>query len=207
MNGLVIRDYLYEAGRAPAIRCSTPVSTLTTTPKIAPLMWPPLYHVLLGLALLPGRHRLTRRRSAWWRSSRRGRRGGSRLLSPVAGPPLAAVGALLFLLTPIVAQVTSTVMVDVVVAALAIESAHWLKSSSFDGSRRHAVAFGAFAAATCSAKGNGVAVVLMPLAVMAAANRFDLIRQRGLHIARGGDRPVRCGAHSGRELPDRCGDR
>jgi hypothetical protein len=45
------------------------------------------------------------------------------------------------------------------------------------------VMFGVFAAAACLTKGNGVAVVLLPLFFMALTGRWDLMRRNGLYIA------------------------
>ena len=52
MNGLVIRDYLREdLGRSPVTFAREYYQHF---PKIAPFMWPPLFHGVLGLFLLPG---------------------------------------------------------------------------------------------------------------------------------------------------------
>src|SRR5579862_2100975 len=52
MNGLVIRDYVYQAFGTNPVRFAE--QYYLSYPKIAPLMWPPLFHVVLGVWLLPG---------------------------------------------------------------------------------------------------------------------------------------------------------
>src|SRR6476659_9278811 len=52
MNGLVVRDYLRTGvGENPMTFAE---NYYLHYPKIAPLMWPPLFHVALGVFLLPG---------------------------------------------------------------------------------------------------------------------------------------------------------
>src|SRR5262245_8846983 len=52
MNGLLIRDYVYDGlGENPVTFAE---SYYQRFPKIAVGMWPPLFHVTLGLVLLPG---------------------------------------------------------------------------------------------------------------------------------------------------------
>jgi hypothetical protein len=79
----------------------------------------------------------------------------------------------------------SVVMLDVVLAALSIEAAYWLARFASSRSWRHAAAFGGLAAAACLTKGNGVAIVLVPLLLMAITGRFNLLRRPGLYIAAG----------------------
>src|SRR5947199_10240212 len=52
MNGLVLRDYMREGlGQSPVAFAREYYSHY---PKIAPFMWPPLFHGLLGLFLMTG---------------------------------------------------------------------------------------------------------------------------------------------------------
>jgi hypothetical protein len=52
MNGLLIRDYLRSPIGTNPMRFAE--QYYLHYPKIAPLMWPPLFHVVLGISLLPG---------------------------------------------------------------------------------------------------------------------------------------------------------
>ena len=166
-------------------------------------MWPPLYHVLLGVALLAGGPPdatalgLVAIFAAWaaWRVFQ--------LLRPSAGSTPAAAAALLFLLTPTVARLSSAVMVDIVVAALAVESAHWLMRVRAHRRPPACGCDGAFAAAACLTKGNGVAVVLMPLVVMAGGRAVRPPAPAWALHGRG-DRPDRRRAAAGGELLDGC---
>lgn len=181
MNGLLIRDYLTHALGSDPMRFAE--QYYLHYPKIAPLMWPPLFHVLFGLSLLLGFGAastalfLVGLATAWT---------AYRLhviVRQTAGSVLAFVAAGLFLTTPLVMTMTSVVMLDVMIAALSIEAAYWLARFVSSQSWRHAAAFGGFAAAACLTKGNGVAVVLIPLLLMAIVGRFDLLRRSGLYVA------------------------
>jgi hypothetical protein len=80
-------------------------------------------------------------------------------------------------------EFSSVVMLDVVLAAMAIEAAYWLARFMRSGSSADAAFYGLFTAAACLTKGNGVALVLMaPIAIL-VTGRIDLLRRRGLYIA------------------------
>ncbi|MCC6990859.1 MAG: hypothetical protein IT181_17765, partial [Acidobacteria bacterium] len=52
LNGLLLRDYLREGlGQDPMAFAQ---AFYAHYPKIAPFMWPPLLHVMLGVAMLAG---------------------------------------------------------------------------------------------------------------------------------------------------------
>jgi len=52
MNGLLIRDYVVQAAGQPPLPFAE--KFYTSYPKVALGMWPPLFHGLLGIFLLPG---------------------------------------------------------------------------------------------------------------------------------------------------------
>jgi hypothetical protein len=181
MNGLVIRDYLTTAlGQNPVTFAE---NYYLNYPKIAPLMWPPLFHVTLGLLLLLGGPPavtallLVAATAAWlvWRIYG--------LVRERAGPVAGVLAAALTITTPLVAALSGAVMLDVAIAAMALEAAYWLARYAQSSARRHAILFGVFTAGACLTKGNGVAVVLMPVAFIAITRRFDLLRKSGLYIA------------------------
>ena len=158
MNGLLVRDYLREGLGSNPMQFAR--QYYLNYPKIAPGMWPPLYHGLLGLFLLPGWSPQTAAlllvglATAWtaWRLFR--------ILSVLTTPPLALVLAMLFLCTPVIVSLSSAVMLDMVVAAFALEATFWLARFFDSGRRLHGVLFGIFAAGACLTKGNGLAIFL-----------------------------------------------
>jgi Tfp pilus assembly protein PilX len=137
MNGLLIRDYLTHAMGSDPMRFAE--QYYLHYPKIAPLMWPPLFHVLLGFSLLAGFSAAPTALflvglAAAWTAFRL-----HLIVKHVAGSALAFAAAGLFLTTPLVMTMTSVVMLDVILAALAIEAAYWLARFVSSESWRHAV--------------------------------------------------------------------
>ena len=76
-------------------------------------------------------------------------------------------------------------MVDVVVAALALEATYWLATFFATDDRRHAALFGLFAAFCCMTKGDGVLIVFVPVLLMLLTGRVDVLRRPGLYLAAG----------------------
>lgn len=181
MNGLLVRDYLRDGlGQSPVKFAE---EYYLSYPKIAPGMWPPLFDVALGIAALPGWPPFSTAlvllafATTWtaWRLYRIVTAAGSRLgATLVAG---------LFVLTPIVVDMTSAVMLDIVVAAFALEATYWLALFFRSEDWRHAVLFGLFSACCCLTKGNGVSIVLVPLLLMLFTGQFRLLRHPGLYMA------------------------
>ena len=93
------------------------------------------------------------------------------------------VVALLFVLTPIIVDLTTAVMVDIALAALALEASWWLARYYVSGETRHVLLFGLFATCCCLTKGNGVAITLLPGILMLATGRVHLLRTRGLYMS------------------------
>lgn len=181
MNGLVIRDYLTSALGQDPLRFAE--GYYLSYPKIAPLMWPPLFHVALGLFLLPGWPPAVAALffvaliAAWlaWRLYG--------MVRTIAGPLAAFLATSLTLTTPLVQALSGVVMLDIAIAAFVLEAVYWLARYAQSSSRRDAVLFGVFAAAACLTKGDGVAVVLAPLVLIGITGRYDLLRKSGLYIA------------------------
>jgi hypothetical protein len=147
MNGLVIRDYVRDGlGQNPLTFAR---DYYQHYPKIAPLMWPPLFHVLLGGVLLPGWSPtiaalvLLGMFTTWiaWRLYF--------IVLTFASVPVAIGTVGLFLATPAVIRLTSSVMLDIAVAAFAMEAAYWLGRFSYSGRTRDAVWFGLMTAFAC----------------------------------------------------------
>jgi len=181
MNALLFRDYVYAGiGRNPLDFAK---EYYLHYPKIAPLMWPPLFHVALGVFLLPGWPPdaaalfLLAAIAAWtaWRLYR--------IVLTLSGPAAAACAAGIFLLAPAVVDLTSSVMLDLVLAALALEATYWLARFASSGRLREGAVFGLFAALCCLTKGNGVALVLAPALLIVLTGRYGLLRRSGLYAA------------------------
>jgi hypothetical protein len=181
MNGMVLRDYLRHAAGDNPMQFAE--SYYLHYPKIAPFMWPPLFHVALGLFLLPGWppgaaslvfEALV---TAWlaWRLHH--------MVRLLAGPLAGWLAVILLVTTPIVQAMSGVVMLDLAIAATSLEAVYWLARYAESDRRRDAVLFGVFAAAACLTKGNGVAVVLVPPFFMMLTGRYDLLRKSGLYIA------------------------
>lgn len=181
MNGLVLRDYLRDGlGQSPF---GFARDYYQHYPKIAPFMWPPLFHGVLGLALLPGwppgpvAIALVGGFTAWtaWRLYL--------IANTFASIPVALGVVGFFLATPIVIDLSSSVMIDIAIAACALEAAYWLGRFAETGRTRVAVMFGVMAACACVAKGNGLSAIIAPVVLVLLTGRLDLLRKPGLYVA------------------------
>jgi dolichyl-phosphate-mannose-protein mannosyltransferase len=181
MNGLVLRDYIREnLSQSPMTFAR---DYYAHYPKIAPFMWPPLFHGLLGLFLLPGWAPMPAAIfflgvfTAWiaWRLYF--------IVSPFSSAPVAIGAVSLFLFTPIVIELSSAVMVDIVVAAFAFEALVWLGRFAHSESTKDAAVFGLMTACACAAKGNGLSLVFAPLALILFTGNYRLLRRPGLWVA------------------------
>ena len=204
MNGMLVRDYLTDGLGENPMQFAR--QYYLNYPKIAPGMWPPLYHGLLGIFLLPGWPPETAAllliglAAAWtgWRLFR--------ILSLLTTRRLAFAIAAAFLCTPVIVNLSSAVMLDIVIAAFALEATYWLALFVGSGHWRHAALYGLFAAGGCLTKGNGLAILLMPPLVAIFARRLDLFRRPGLYLL-GRDCSARGGAARDDELLFRRDDR
>jgi len=153
MNGLLIRDYLWNGAHQNPLTFAQ--AYYLDYPKIAPGMWPPLFHTVLGLVLLTGWPPLATAlalvafASAWtaWRLAR--------ILERLTSRETAWALAALMLVMPAMLNLTSAVMLDIVVAAFLLEATFWLAEFFVTGRSKHAALFGAFAAGACLTKGTG----------------------------------------------------
>ena len=183
MNGLLVRDYLAQAAGSNPMQFAE--EYYLHYPKIAPLMWPPLFHVVFGLCLLvvgsPGAVALMLLGLCCaWATVRL-----HEIVERLAGSLSALIAVGLFLTTPMVMLMTSVVMLDVIIAALSLEAAYWLARFVRSSSSRDAAVFGVFVALACLTKGTGVAAVLLPTFLLPLTGRWDLLRRPGLYFAAG----------------------
>ena len=181
MNGLVLRDYLWEGlGQWPV---DFAVDYYRHYPKIAPFMWPPLFHALLGVFLLPGWPPLPAAivfvglSTAWI---------GWRLYLTVcafAEAPVALGAVALLLSSPMIVTLSRSVMIDILVAACALEAAFWLGRFAHTGATRDGAVYGTMTALACMAKGNGLSVVLAPFGLLLITGQLSLLKRPGLYVA------------------------
>lgn len=181
MNGLLVRDYVWDGLRQNPIRFAE--EYYLHYPKIAIGMWPPLFAASAGLFMLPGWPPrvaifvLLALVNAWaaWRLYR--------LIGSFASSLAAGICAAMLCLVPVVVDLTSAAMVDLLILALSLEASYWLARFFTTGEHRHAVWFGVFSAMCCLAKGNGLAVVFLPPSMAIFTRRYDRLAQRGLYTA------------------------
>ena len=181
MNALLLRDYVTHAfGQAPFAFAE---QYYLSYPKIAPLMWPPFFHTLLGVFLLPGwpPHQAALVFLAIAAALTAYRL--SRFVRLYSSRPVAISLAALFLLSPIIVDLSTAVMVDIVLIGLALEATWWLARYYVSGEHRHVLLFGLFATCCCLTKGNGLAITLVPLLLILATGRAHLLRTRGIYTA------------------------
>ena len=181
MNGLLVRDYLASGGAQDPLTFAE--QYYVDYPKVAPLIWPPLFHLGLGLVLLlpwsPDRVALLLIAAATaWIAYRL-----FFVTSRLSSRAVAVVVSAMFLTTASVLDATSAVMLDIVVAAFALEAVYWFARYLRSQRRRDAIVFGLLAAACCLTKANGVAIVLVPAVAMLMTRRLDLLRSRDLWLA------------------------
>jgi dolichyl-phosphate-mannose-protein mannosyltransferase len=181
MNGLLFRDYLVQGLGTPPLEFAE--QYYLNYPKIAPLIWPPLFHVLLGFFMLPGwaphlAALLLVAAAAGWTAWRLWY-----IVEATMDSVTAIVIAGTFLLTAAIADLTTTVMLDVMVAAFALEAMIWLSRFLTTERPRDAAAFGVFTALCCLTKINGLSLLAVPLIVIVLTRRFRLLVHPGLWLA------------------------
>src|SRR5262249_39624031 len=136
MNGLLLRDYITDGlGQNPLAFAE---QYYLSYPKIAPAVWPPLFHIALGLfqltclpPFMAALHRLGMA-TTWtgWRLFH--------IVSAANSRTIALLIASVFVLTPVIAELNTAVMLDGVVAALALEATYWLAIYFRSENWRHA---------------------------------------------------------------------
>ena len=180
-TSMLIREYLRTGlGQSPLHFAE---EYYLSFPKVALLMWPPLLHVSLGLLLLlPFPPAVVALLSmavlATWIAFRC-YQVLARNLSVWAG----IIVAVMFLALQIVQDSTTVVMVDLLVATMAMEAALWMAKYWETNQARHALIFGLFTAFACLAKGNGLAVVLMCPLMILFSSGWNRLRERALYGA------------------------
>jgi hypothetical protein len=181
ITGLMVRDYVAAGFPGNPVRFAE--QFYTHFPKVAFGVWPPLFHTLLGIWLLPAPQGLVD--VFLWMALLMATAAYLlyRCVRPLAGRVGGLIVGLLLVLLPISQLMTGTVMVDslvmVTVLATAVATARWLKT----GSNRDAAWIGICGGTALITKGNGVSVVLaVPLAVL-LARRFELLRKPGIYAA------------------------
>ena len=181
ITGLMVRDY--AASGFPGNPVAFAERFYARFPKVAFGVWPPLFHGVLGVWLLPTPDGRT---SALLLMAFMMAAAGYvlyRCVRQVAGRICGVSIGLLLLLLPISQLMTNTIMADSLVMltelATAALMARWLRT----GSNRDAHWVGVAAGLACMTKGNGMAVILaVPLAI-AFTRRFDLLRKSGIYVA------------------------
>ena len=181
MNGLVLRDYLRDGlGENPITFAER---YYVSYPKIAIGMWPPLFHTVLGLFMLgswapqTAALALLALVNAWaaWRLYR--------IVTIFETRFVGLLIAATFVLATANMGLTTAIMLDLPVAALALEATFWLAVFFVTGSGRHATLFGVFTALCCLTKGNGLAMILVPIFLIVLTRRYSFLRQPGLYLA------------------------
>lgn len=182
LNGVLLRDYVLTGLGASPMAFAR--EYYVHYPKIAPLMWPPLFHAAAGLAMLvvPVSPYLV---TLWlvagstalasWRLAR--------MLEDRVPLPFALVGVFYFLTTSVVLNMTAAVMLDMTVAVFALESAFQFSRFVAEPRARNAVMFALAAAGACLTKGNGLAVILIPPVVIMATRRWRLLTAPSFWLA------------------------
>lgn len=181
ITSLMVRDYV--ASGFPGNPITFAERFYARFPKVAFGVWPPLFHGVLGVWLLPTPDGRTSALILMAFITAAASYILYRCVRQVAGRICGLSIGLLLVLLPISQLMTSTIMADSLVmltelAAAAI-MAKWLRS----GSNRDAYRVGVAVGLACMTKGNGIAVILaVPLAI-AFTRRFDLLRKSGIYVA------------------------
>lgn len=181
LNGMLLRDYLREGlGQNPFAFAH---AYYAQYPKIAPFMWPPLFHGVLGLALLPGWSPPATALALLglcltWLAFRL-----QVIVRELASTPIAVGAVVLLITTPGVFGLATSVMIDIVVAVFAFEAAYWLGRFAHSGRTRDAALFGLMTACACASKGNGISAVMAPFVLLVVSGRWRLLARPGLYVA------------------------
>ena len=181
MTSLLIHDYavsgFHQTPRAYA------ENYYLHYPKVAFGMWPPFFHACTAAGLLllgPARASVLvviAVQSALF---------GLLLaiaVSRLSRPAFGAAAGLLLLLVPQVLLATTSVMLDTWVAVLELAALFWIVDYFRTARFGSAAAFGLFAGMAMSTKGNGNAIVLVPIFLLLLTRRFALLRRPGLYVS------------------------
>ncbi len=181
VTGLMIRDYIAHGFPAPPVRFAE--NYYLHYPKVGFGMWGPLLALTEGLWMLvfPPSHISVLVLMAIISATT------ATVLYAVAasefGTLMALFGAFLFVVLPNVQTYTGMVMADGLVALMdlcaTIAFARYLDRERWQDS----LWFGIFACLSILTKGNGVALVLLPVFAILVSRRFSLILRRSVWVA------------------------
>lgn len=173
VTGLMIRDYIASGFAGSPVTFAE--NYYLHYPKVAFGMWGPLLHIseALWMLIFPPSHAaillLTALITAWTAALL------FRVMVTDFGVFIAGTGAVIFICVPTVQQFTAMAMADGLVALMdfcaALVFTRYLRADRL----RDSALFGLFACLSILAKGNGVALVLLPLFAMIALRRFSLL--------------------------------
>ncbi len=180
VTGLMIRDYI--ASGFPGSPVKFAENYYLHYPKVAFGMWGPLLHIseALWMLIFPPSHPaillLTGLITALTAALL------FRAMMTDFGVFVAGTGAVIFICVPTVQQFTAMAMADGLVALMdfcaALVFIRYLRA----GRLRDSALFGVFACLSILAKGNGVALVLLPLFAMIALRRFSLLATKSFWV-------------------------
>lgn len=181
ITGLMIRDYIVSG--FPSGPVAYAESYYAHYPKVGFGMWGPLLHileaswmlvfpatrvsVLVLIALIAAATAVLL----------------YRVLLPEFGTPLSVAGALLFVSWPTVQAYYGMIMADGLVALLSLCAALAFAAFLREPVHRNALAFGAFVCLSILTKGNGIALIMLPVFAIALTRRFSLVLSRALWAA------------------------
>jgi len=180
ITGLMVRDYL--ASGFPGNPVTFAERFYARFPKVAFGVWPPLFHGILGVWLLPAPDGRSSALLLMALITAAASYLLYRCVRQVAGRISALTIGLLLALLPISQLMTSTIMADSLVMLTELAAAALLAKWFRSGSNRDAWWVGVAVGLACMTKGNAVAVILaVPLAI-AFTRRFDLLRKSGIYV-------------------------
>jgi Dolichyl-phosphate-mannose-protein mannosyltransferase len=181
ITGLMIRDYVASGFHQGPMRYAE--NYYLHYPKVAFGMWGPLLHfteagwmlvfppsriaALLLMALITALTALFLYRALW----------------NEVGTPLALLAATMFIAIPNVQTYTAMIMADGMVALMdflaAMAFARYLDTANW----KYSAQFGVFATLSILTKGNGVALVFLPLFAMIFARKLGLLKRGSLWVS------------------------
>jgi hypothetical protein len=181
ITGLMIRDYVASGFHQGPMRFAE--NYYLHYPKVAFGMWGPLLHITeAGWMLVFPPSRITAlvlmalitALTAFFLY---------RALSGEMGTPLALLAAIMFIAVPNVQTYTAMVMSDGMVALMdflaAMAFARYLDTEDW----KYSAQFGVFATLSILTKGNGVALVFLPLFAMIFAGKLGLLKRGSLYVS------------------------
>jgi hypothetical protein len=181
ITGLMVRDYV--ASGFPGNPITFAERFYARFPKVAFGVWPPLFHGILAVWLLPTPDGRTSALLLMAFIMAATSYILYRCVRQAAGRICGVSIGLLLVLLPISQLMTNTIMADSLVMLTELTTAALLARWLRTGSNRDAHWVGVAAGLACMTKGNGMAVILaVPLAI-ALTRRFDLLRKSGIYVA------------------------